>query len=97
MPAIIPRQDRWHGSRFVPGPRLAREFYSTFVRLLLEERFPRLPYAGDERDRVVIQLGPARSGGGFPATSSRSSFSKVQWPTNSSRSISTATLSSIRG
>jgi hypothetical protein len=30
---------------FVPGLRLAREFYATAVRPLLEERFPRLPYA----------------------------------------------------
>jgi Domain of unknown function (DUF4037) len=30
---------------FVPGLRLAREFYATVVRPLLEERFPRLPYA----------------------------------------------------
>ena len=30
---------------FVPGLRLAREFYATSVRPLLEERFPRLPYA----------------------------------------------------
>jgi hypothetical protein len=30
---------------FVPGLRLAREFYAASVRPLLEERFPRLPYA----------------------------------------------------
>lgn len=30
---------------FVPGLRLAREFYATVVRPLLAERFPRLPHA----------------------------------------------------
>jgi predicted N-acetyltransferase YhbS len=30
---------------FVPGLQLAREFYATTVRPLLEERFPRVPYA----------------------------------------------------
>ena len=30
---------------FVPGLQLAREFYATTVRVLLEEQFPRVPYA----------------------------------------------------
>src|SRR5580700_6294152 len=43
---------------FVPGLQLAREFYATVVRPLLEEQFSQLPYA-------AALLGPGSEVGGF--------------------------------
>ena len=43
---------------FVPGLQLAREFYATVVRPLLEEQFPQLPYA-------AALLGPGSEVAGF--------------------------------
>jgi hypothetical protein len=51
-------QDRRGGSCVHPGLRLAREFYAALVRPLLEEHFPRLPYA-------AALLGPGSEVAGF--------------------------------
>ena len=45
-------------AEFVPGLRLAREFYAAVVRPLLDERFPGLPYA-------VALIGPGSEVAGF--------------------------------
>jgi Domain of unknown function (DUF4037) len=46
------------GTAFVPGLRLAREFYAIVVRPLLEEQFPEVPYA-------AALLGPGSEVAGF--------------------------------
>jgi hypothetical protein len=54
----VKRQDRHVDPEFIPGLQLARGFYATVVRPLLEEQFSQLPYA-------AALLGPGSEVAGF--------------------------------